>query len=192
MSKKIFVGGLEWATTDESLRKAFEEFGEVTSATVILDRETGRSRGFGFVSFVQEDQAAAALDGMQGAQLDGRKIRVDSAVEGPGRGGGAYPRQGAGAGYGSPRGGGGDRAPRFGNVDRGRRSPVHPMMDDPPAPMWEGDEREGRGRESRRRWEKKRVGKSGRDRDGDWPPSKGGGSRRRSRDADPDDDWWED
>ncbi len=81
MSKKLFVGGLAWATTDESLREAFESFGEVTEAKVITDRETGRSRGFGFVTFTDDGAAREAMDGMDGASLDGRSIRVNEAQE---------------------------------------------------------------------------------------------------------------
>lgn len=97
MSKKLFVGGLAWATTDESMRAAFEAFGVVSDAKVILDRETGRSRGFGFVTFDEEAAAAEALQNMNGASLDGRTIRVDQATE----------RGGGGGGRGGGRGGGG-------------------------------------------------------------------------------------
>ncbi|HRI07685.1 MAG TPA: hypothetical protein PKW35_07705, partial [Nannocystaceae bacterium] len=72
MSKKLFVGGLSWGTTDESLRDAFSRFGAVTEAKVVLDRETGRSRGFGFVGFDDASQAEAAQAAMDGASLDGR------------------------------------------------------------------------------------------------------------------------
>jgi len=106
MSEKLFVGGLAWATTDDSLRQAFSAFGEVTDAKVITDRDTGRSRGFGFVTFSDATQATAATEGMNGAELDGRAIRVDSARErsGGGGGGGGGGRGGGGGGY---RGGGG-------------------------------------------------------------------------------------
>ena len=66
MSKKLFVGGLSWNTNDQGLRESFESFGEITDAKVITDRETGRSRGFGFVTFTD---AAAAQSAMQ--QMDG-------------------------------------------------------------------------------------------------------------------------
>lgn len=79
MSKKLFVGGLSWGTTDEVLRAAFEPFGEVVEANVVLDRESGRSRGFGFVVFAEDDQASKAIEAMNGAELDGRSIRVDEA-----------------------------------------------------------------------------------------------------------------
>ena len=79
MSKKLFVGGLAWATTSEGLNRAFAQFGEVTDAKVITDRETGRSRGFGFVTFSDDAAAASAITGMDGKDLDGRAIRVNEA-----------------------------------------------------------------------------------------------------------------
>lgn len=90
MSKKLFVGGLSWGTTDETLAQAFQRFGEVTEATVVKDRDTGRSRGFGFVTFAQGDDADRALSEMNGTTLDGRTIRVDEATSSRGRG----PRRG--------------------------------------------------------------------------------------------------
>ena len=77
---KLFVGGLAWATDDVSLRAAFQSFGNVVDAVVIKDRETGRSRGFGFVSFSDNASGTAALQAMNGAVVDGRNIRVDEAV----------------------------------------------------------------------------------------------------------------
>ncbi len=79
MSKKIFVGGLAWATTDDVLRSAFEPFGHVVEAKVIVERETGRSRGFGFVTFEEDSSAAEAMNTMNGQTLEGRTIRVNSA-----------------------------------------------------------------------------------------------------------------
>lgn len=78
---KLFVGGLAWATTAETLQKAFEAFGPVTEATVVSDRETGRSRGFGFVAFESDDDGKKAMEAMEGAVLDGRNIRVSEAVQ---------------------------------------------------------------------------------------------------------------
>ena len=74
MSKKLFVGGLSWGTTDQSLRAAFEAFGEVLDAKVILDRETGRSRGFGFVTVADAETVQKAIAGLHGKELDGRSI----------------------------------------------------------------------------------------------------------------------
>jgi cold-inducible RNA-binding protein len=79
MGKKLFVGGLAWATTDESLSKAFEEHGTVEEAKVVSDRDTGRSRGFGFVTFETEEEANKAQKAMDGQEMDGRQLRVDFA-----------------------------------------------------------------------------------------------------------------
>ncbi|NLP04687.1 RNA-binding protein [Candidatus Fermentibacteria bacterium] len=85
MSNKLFVGGLAWATNDESLRKAFSAHGEVSEARVVTDRDTGRSRGFGFVTFADAEAAKVAKNAMDNAVLDGRNIRVDFATEKPRR-----------------------------------------------------------------------------------------------------------
>jgi RNA recognition motif-containing protein len=101
MSKKLFVGSLSWNTDDRGLHEAFAPFGEIVEAVVITDRDTGRSRGFGFVTFEDEEGADKAIAALNNTELDGRTIRVDVAQErsrGP-RGGGG------GGGY----GGGGDR-----------------------------------------------------------------------------------
>jgi RNA recognition motif-containing protein len=79
MGKKLFVGGLSWSTDDESLNKAFEEYGTVEEAKVILERDSGRSRGFGFVTFSTDEEAKAAMDAMNGQEMDGRQLRVDVA-----------------------------------------------------------------------------------------------------------------
>jgi RNA recognition motif-containing protein len=99
---KVFVGGLAWATTSESLKSAFANFGNVTDAVVLTDRETGRSRGFGFVTYENEAEANEAIDKMNGQDLEGRSIRVNLANERPAGGGG-----GRGGGFGGGRGGGG-------------------------------------------------------------------------------------
>ena len=88
MSSKLFVGGLAWATRDETLRDHFAQCGEVTDAKVIMERETGRSRGFGFVTFADAETAAKAREELNNSDLDGRSIRVDTATERPNRGGG--------------------------------------------------------------------------------------------------------
>jgi RNA recognition motif-containing protein len=79
MSKKLFVGSLSWNTTDEGLHEAFAPFGEIAEAKVITDRDTGRSRGFGFVTFNDESAGEKAIKEMDGFQLDGRAIRVNEA-----------------------------------------------------------------------------------------------------------------
>ncbi|MFK7989184.1 MAG: RNA recognition motif domain-containing protein, partial [Sandaracinaceae bacterium] len=105
MSNKLFVGGLAWATTNESLKTAFGAYGEVVDARVITDRETGRSRGFGFVTFADAESAKTAQEKMDGSAVDGRNVRVNEAQERAPRSG---PPRGGGGGYGGPpRGGGG-------------------------------------------------------------------------------------
>jgi len=103
MSKKLFVGSLSWNTDDHGLQEAFAAFGEVTEAKVITDRDSGRSRGFGFVTFADDDAGEKAIAALNGSQLDGRTIRVDTASERRRDGGGGG---GGGGGYG---GGGGGR-----------------------------------------------------------------------------------
>ena len=78
---KLFVGSLSWDTTTEGLRKAFEAFVEVSDAVVIEDRDTGRSRGFGFVTMADRKDASKAIDAMDGSELDGRTIVVNVATE---------------------------------------------------------------------------------------------------------------
>jgi RNA recognition motif-containing protein len=101
MSKKLFVGSLSWDTNDDALLQAFARFGEVVEAKVINDRDTGRSRGFGFVTFADDNAAEQAMSELDGTDLDGRTIRVNEAQE-KSRGGGG----GGGGGRGG-RGGGG-------------------------------------------------------------------------------------
>ncbi|MCC6620750.1 MAG: RNA-binding protein [Deltaproteobacteria bacterium] len=102
MSKKLFVGGLDWNTTDASLGQAFAAFGTVSESKVIMDRDTGRSRGFGFVTFQDNASADAAVSGMDGQMLDGRTVRVNEAQDKPrtGGGGGGGDRGGRGGGFG--------------------------------------------------------------------------------------------
>ena len=88
MGKKLFVGGLSWDTRDDGLRQAFEPFGDVQEAKVITDRDTGRSRGFGFVTYQEEADAQNAMQEMDGKMLDGRTIRVNEARDQGPRGGG--------------------------------------------------------------------------------------------------------
>ncbi len=108
MSKKLFVGGLSWDTNDEGLTRAFSGYGNVTEAKVITDRETGRSRGFGFVTFDSADAAQSAIKASDGSSLDGRTIRVNLAEDRPREGGGGGGGRGGGGGFGGGgRGGGG-------------------------------------------------------------------------------------
>ena len=102
MAKKLFVGGLSWDTTDDGLRQAFASYGEITEAKVITDRDTGRSRGFGFVTFAQDDDAKTAISKMDGTSLDGKTLKVNEAQE-------KSPRSGGYGGGGGRGGGGGGR-----------------------------------------------------------------------------------
>ncbi len=121
MPVKLFVGGLSFTTSNDSLRAAFARYGVVESAAVMTDRETGRSRGFGFVEMSTTEEAERALGALNNTNLDGRTIRVDKATprgSGPRPGGFADRRPGGGGGY-APRpagggygGGGGGYAPR--------------------------------------------------------------------------------
>jgi cold-inducible RNA-binding protein len=120
MANKLFVGGLSWDTTDASLREAFERFGEVTEAKVVMDRETGRSRGFGFVSFAQPTDAEAAM-AMDNQAIDGRTVRVNAAQDRPA--GDRGPRGGGGGGGGFGGGGGGGRGGFGGGGGGGRGGP---------------------------------------------------------------------
>ena len=79
MSKKLYVGGLSWDTDESVLRSTFEKFGELDEVKVISDRDTGRSRGFGFVTFASYEHADQAISEMNGTQLDGRTITVNEA-----------------------------------------------------------------------------------------------------------------
>lgn len=81
MSKKLYVGNLSWNTQEDGFRSAFERFGELEEAKIIYDRETGRSRGFGFVTFAQDEEAMNAISEMDGQELDGRNLRVNEAQE---------------------------------------------------------------------------------------------------------------
>jgi RNA recognition motif-containing protein len=101
MAKKLFIGGLSWDTTDDGLRQAFASYGEITEAKVITDRDTGRSRGFGFVTFAQNEDAKSAISKMDGTSLDGKTIKVNEAQEKSPRSGGR-----SGGGFGGGRGGG--------------------------------------------------------------------------------------
>ena len=91
MAKKLYVGSLSYDTTDESMKNAFAQAGQVDSATVVIDRMSGRSRGFGFVEMSSDDDAQKAIEMWNGKELDGRKITVNEArpmTERPPRGGG--------------------------------------------------------------------------------------------------------
>ncbi|MDP2656674.1 MAG: RNA-binding protein [bacterium] len=91
MAKKLYVGGINFSTTDEALREAFSQAGTVESATIIMDRDSGRSKGFGFVEMASDEQATAAIEMFNGKELDGRRLTVSEARpmgERPARSGG--------------------------------------------------------------------------------------------------------
>ena len=101
---KLFVGSLSWNTSDGDLEQAFGRFGDLVEAKVIMDRDSGRSRGFGFVTFSDGEAGRKAIEELDGTELDGRTIRVNEAHDKP-RGGGGGGR----GGYGGGGGGGGGR-----------------------------------------------------------------------------------
>jgi RNA recognition motif-containing protein len=119
MAKNIYVGNLVWDATADDLLALFQEHGKVTRAQVITDRETGRSRGFGFVEMENDAEAQKAIDALQGADYNGRPLTVNEAKPREDRGGSG----GRGGGYGGGgRGGyGGGRGGYPGGTDRGRR-----------------------------------------------------------------------
>lgn len=101
MAKTLYVGNLNFRTDEEGLRAAFSEYGTVTDARIVMDRDTGRSRGFGFVEMEDDAAAESAIESMNGADLDGRPLRVNEAQP---RGDN---RRGGGGGGGGGRGHGG-------------------------------------------------------------------------------------
>jgi len=112
----IYVGNLPYQATDPDLQELFEQHGAVSSARVILDRMSGRSKGFGFVEMPDATEAQAAIDALNGADFQGRAIRVNESQPKPqgerrggGGGGGGYGGGGNGGGYGGGGGGGGGR-----------------------------------------------------------------------------------
>ncbi|KAK4756321.1 hypothetical protein SAY87_006448 [Trapa incisa] len=101
-SSKLFVGGLSFNTDQQGLMESFSKYGEVVEARVIMDRETGRSRGFGFITYTSSEEASSAIQALDGQDLHGRQIRVNYAADRqPRYGGGGY----MGGNYGSPGGG---------------------------------------------------------------------------------------
>lgn len=109
--KKLYVGNLSYSTTEDGLRAAFEQHGEVSSVALIMDRETGRPRGFGFVEMTNDNEATAAIEAMNGANLDGRDLTVNEAKpREPRSGGGGRGGYGGGGGRGGYGGGGGGRS----------------------------------------------------------------------------------
>ena len=133
MGNKLYVGNLPYSVRDEDLQQSFGQFGAVTSAKVMMERDTGRSKGFGFVEMASDAEAQAAINGMNGQPLGGRSVVVNEARPmearpprtggfggGGGYGGGDRSGGGGGGGYG---GGGGGRSSGGGGGDGGFRSP---------------------------------------------------------------------
>ncbi|MFE8643700.1 RNA recognition motif domain-containing protein [Sphingomonas sp. NCPPB 2930] len=112
MGKKLYVGNLSYSIRDNDLQQAFGEYGTVASAKVMMERDTDRSKGFGFVEMGTEAEALAAIEGMNGQALDGRALTVNEArpmeprAPGGGGGRGGYGGGGGGGGYGGGGGGG--------------------------------------------------------------------------------------
>ena len=122
MGNKLYVGNLPYSVRDEDLQQSFGQFGAVTSAKVMMERDTGRSKGFGFVEMASDAEAQAAINGMNGQPLGGRSVVVNEArpMEArPPRTGGFG---GGGGGYGGGAGGGGDRSGGGGYGGGGGRS----------------------------------------------------------------------
>jgi cold-inducible RNA-binding protein len=127
MSTKLFIGNLSYDTLDSDLQEAFSPFGDVVSASVVVDRMSGKSRGFGFVEYRTAEDAQKAIDTLDGSMLQGRTVNVSVARErrerGPGGGGGGGdrgPRGGGGGGGGFRGGGGGGRGGGGGGRGGGR------------------------------------------------------------------------
>jgi hypothetical protein len=125
MGKKLYVGNLPYSVRDGDLEQAFGQFGSVTSAKVMMERDTGRSKGFGFVEMGTDEEAQSAINGMNGQPLGGRSVVVNEARpmeerpprSGGGGFGGGGRREGGGGGYGGGGGGGGG----YGGGGGGRR-----------------------------------------------------------------------
>jgi len=124
MTQRLYVGNLSFQTTELALQRAFEECGEVTEVKIITDRDTGRSRGFAFVTMADSNAAQNAIQRMDGKELDGRALRVNEAQEreprGGGRGGGGFGGGGGRDRGGREGGGGGGRGGRGGGGGGGR------------------------------------------------------------------------
>lgn len=110
---KIYVGNLSFQTQDQGIRDAFGQYGTVDEVAIVTDRETGRSRGFAFVSMADDSQAQAAIGALNGKELDGRTLTVNEARPKPAGGGGFRGGRGGGGGFGGKGGGGGGRRERW-------------------------------------------------------------------------------
>ena len=127
MGNKLYVGNLPYTVRDEDLQQSFSAYGSVNSAKVMMERDTGRSKGFGFVEMGSDAEALAAVEGMNGQSLGGRSLVVNEArpmeARPPRTGGFGGPRGGGGGGFGGGGGGGGGGFGGGGGGDGGFRSP---------------------------------------------------------------------
>jgi len=130
MSTKLYVGNLAFQTTSQELQELFASAGTVESASVVEDRDTGRSRGFAFVEMSTKEEAAAAIDQFNGKEVGGRALKVNEAKPrenrsggGGGGRGGFGGNRGGGGGYGGNRGGGGRSGGGYGGGGGGNREP---------------------------------------------------------------------
>jgi RNA recognition motif-containing protein len=120
MGKKLYVGNLPYSVTDSELQQMFATHGTVTSAQVIMDRDTGRSKGFGFVEMANDTEAQTAIDALNGQQMGGRPLTVNEARPKEGGGGGRGGYGGGGGGRGGYGGGGGGGRGGYGGGGGGR------------------------------------------------------------------------
>jgi cold-inducible RNA-binding protein len=120
VAKKLYVGNLSYDTSDSKLQEMFEEYGSVQSAQVIMDRDTGRSKGFGFVEMGSDEEARAAINGLNGKEVGGRALTVNEARPREERGGGRSGGGGGRGGYGGGGGGGRERGGYGGGGGGGR------------------------------------------------------------------------
>jgi RNA recognition motif-containing protein len=118
MNNRLYVGNLSFHTTEDVLQQTFGECGEVVDVKVVTDRETGRSRGFAFVTMGSPEAAQKAISELNGAELDGRSLRVNEAEERSDRGGGGGGGRGGGGGGRGPGGRGGGRPDLSGGISR--------------------------------------------------------------------------
>jgi RNA recognition motif-containing protein len=126
VAKKLYVGNLSYDMSDSDLQTLFEQFGQVQSVQIIMDRDTGRSKGFGFVEMSSPQEAQAAIDGLNGKEVNGRQLTVNEARPredrgSGGGGGGGGGRGGFGGGRGGGGGGGGGRGGFGGGGGGGKR-----------------------------------------------------------------------
>jgi RNA recognition motif-containing protein len=160
MSTRLFIGGLNFSTTDDELRTAFEPFGELVDSKVIMDRTTGRSRGFAFVTFKTEEEALAATNALNGTDLAGRTLRINPAEQRGGPGGPGGPRRGPpGGGYQGGGGGGGYQGRSGGGGGQDFRRDPGSFSDNASPPPTDGFGGEGDEGEVRRVRKPKKIKK---------------------------------